>query len=489
MATKTINSSTTSRGYWLSLDMEERSQSIENNTTTIYWELRIHAGNSWHFSSYGIGWEVYINGTRVGYHDRNTSDRYSVALNSYTVLQSGTTVVTHDNDGTKTVACSASIDMSLNPAGAGPMSLSGSWTLTTIPRASSLTIPTLTIGQEASLTITAASTSFTHNITYSLGSVSGSISAAAGVTSVSWTPPTSLYPLIPNATSASISISIETFSGSTSIGIKTYSVPVNVGTDIRPTAPIVTLSPVNTNAWLNSQGLYVGGYTRVRIQSSASPGTGATIATYTISGAATGSGADVTSAVLDEGAKSITVTVTDSRGRSNSTTVSVTFLPYSPPALSMSAERGTWNGAWTADVNGDHIRVLISPSVSLASQGNTGTVTATAEGVSPDVVSGSYYIWTSTNATTTYAITARVVDKVGQSSTKTVSVLTVEVPFNVDVDLPGAAFGMIAQTARIVEIPITWQLKIGGVLIPDPNEAGKVLAMKSDGTGLEWITP
>ena len=81
------------------------------------------------------------------------------------------------------------------------------------------------------------------------------------------------------------------------------------------------------------------------------------------------------------------------------------------------------------------------------------------------------------------------VDKVGQSSTKTVSVLTVEVPFNVDVDLPGAAFGMIAQTARIVEIPITWQLKIGGVLIPDPNEAGKVLAMKSDGTGLEWITP
>jgi len=488
MSNLTIDSGIT-REYQLHLIMSEQSQSIADNTTTIAYELKLTSG-SYNFGSYGAGWEVWINGTRVAYHNRNTSDRYSIAKNSSWTIASGTTIVTHNTDGTKTITCSASLDMGGSPA-PGPLSCaSTSWTLTTIPRASTLTIPTLTIEQSATLTVVPADNSFTHEITYEFFDLSGTIaSLSAGVTSTTWTPPNTFYAKLPNSTSGNVSITLETYTGGTLIGSVTYTVPVNVGTSIKPTVPTVSLSPVNTNAWLNTEGLYVGGYTRIRVQSSASPGSGASIASYTVSGAFSATGANVTSGVLTAGTKSVTVTVTDTRGRTNVKTETVTFLDYASPALTtFSGERGEYSGGvWTSDVNGNHIRINASATVSLSGEGNTGTISVTLGGNAPDVTSAPYYIWTSTVNTTSYTVSGTVTDSVGNSSTRTLTISTVEVPLNIDVDLPGVAAGMVAQTQRVFEIAPGWQLKIGGILIPDPNNAGKTIAMKSDGTGLEWI--
>lgn len=491
MATKTISSGESSRGFTFQLVMNETTD-IETNTSSISWQLQLSlkSGSGWSFYDFGVGWEAYINGVRVAYHNRNTSDRYTLTAGNTWTMASGTTSVVHDTDGTKTISCSASMDMASSPSGAGPLSLSGTWELTDIPRASSLTIPTLTIEESATLTVTAASNTFTHEITYVFADLSGTIaSLSAGVSSTTWTPPNTFYAKIPNATSANITITLDTYTGSTLVGTATYTVPINVGVNIKPTIPTVTTSPVNTNAWLNSQGLYVGGYSRLKVQSSASPGTGATIQSYTISGAFSATGADVTSGVLTSGVKSVTVTVTDSRGRTNVISTSVTFLEYANPALTtFVAERGTYaDGSWTSNVNGDHIRVTAAATVSLSSEGNTGTIVVKVGGNAPDATSGSYYYWTSTNSTTTYTATGTVTDSLGNSSTRTLSISTVEVPFNINVDLPGIGVGMIAQKTRVFQFPLNWQIEIGGVLIPDPNNAGKTLAMKSDGTGLEWI--
>ena len=261
-----------------------------------------------------------------------------------------------------------------------------------------------------------------------------------------------------------------------------------MGSDIKPTTPTVTTTPVNTNAWLNSQGLYVGDYSRIRVQTSASPGTGATIASYQISGAFSGVGADVTSGVLNAGVKSITVTATDSRGRSTSNTVSVTFLEYANPSLTtFSAERGLYSGgSWTPDVNGNHIRITALATVSLSDEGNTGAVSASVGGNAPDVTSGNYFIWTSTNNTTTYTATGTVTDSLGNSSTRKISISTVEVPFNINVDLPGIGVGMIAQDSRVFSIADSWRQRLGGVLIPDDAYPDMVLGSNADGTGLEW---
>lgn len=489
MATKTISSGESSRGFTFQLVMNETTD-IETNTSSISWQLQLSlkSGSGWSFYDFGVGWSAYINGTRVAYHDRYTSDRYTLTAGNTWTMASGTISVPHDTDGTKTISCSASMDMATSPSGAGPMSLSGTWELTTIPRASSLTIPTLTIEESATLTVTAASNTFTHEITYVFADLSGTIaSLSAGVSSTTWTPPTSFYAKIPNATQGNVTITLDTYTGATLIGSNSYTVPVLVGSSIKPTVPTVTISPVNTNAWLNSEGLYVGGYTRVRVQSSASPGTGASITSYQISGAFSGTGADVTSGVLTSGNKSITVTATDSRGRSNSDTVSVTFLDYANPSLTtFSAERGTYNGSWTSDVNGNHIRITALATVSLSDEGNTGTISASVSGNAPDVTSGNYYIWTSTNNTTTYTATGTVTDSLGNSSTRSISISTVEVPFNINVDLPGIGVGMIAQDSRVFSLANSWQERLGGILIPDDTYPDMVIGTNADGTGLEY---
>lgn len=224
------------------------------------------------------------------------------------------------------------------------------------------------------------------------------------------------------------------------------------------------------------------------MQSSASPGSGASISSYQISDAFSGVGADVTSGVLTSGVKSITVTATDSRGRSNSNTVTVTFLEYSNPGITtFSAERGLYsNGTWTPDVNGDHIRVNAVATVSLSAQGNIGSITVTVGGTSPDATSGSYYYWTSTDSTTTYQVVGTVTDSLGNTSTRTISISTVEVPFNINVDLPGIGVGMIAQNSREFALADSWSARIGGALLPDTTYPDMILGSNSDGTGLEW---
>lgn len=452
------------RGYYIEFYCNETGTDIATNTSTISYTLKIYS-NNYSYAEYGTGYSIYINGTRVAYVADNGIDT-SLSAHSSLLLKSGTTTVPHNNDGTKTVNLSASVSMPEGSYGPGDMSCSGTWTLTTIPRASSMTLPSsFTIGSSGSITIQMASNTFSHTITYSGYGLSGTVANLnAGVSSTSWTPPTSFYAKLPSSTSGTVTLTLTTKSGSTTIGTATYNATIVVPTSIKPTAPTVTLAPVNTNAWISSKGLYVGGYSAVKVTSSATAGSGATISSYTISGAFSGSGTPYTSSVLSAGAKSITVTATDSRGRTNSTTKSVTFLTYTYPGLTtFAAVRGTYSGgSWTSNVNGDHIRVQAVPSVALSSQGNTASVTVKIGNTSPSATSGNYYYFTGTNATTSYTITGSVSDSVGNSTSRSITVSTIEVPFNVDVDLPGAAFGMIAQSAHRVEVAPAWSLVADG---------------------------
>jgi hypothetical protein len=263
---------------------------------------------------------------------------------------------------------------------------------------------------------------------------------------------------MPNSTSKTVSLILHTFSGATEIGSVSYSGTVSVGSAIKPTAPTVTLTPVNTNAWINSHNLYVGGYTKVKVQSSATAGSGASMSSYTISGAFSGTGSNVTSDVLTAGNKTIKVTATDSRGRTNSTTNTVTFLSYSNPAITtFKATRGTYSGgSWTSNTSGSHIRIQAVGSVSLSNEGNTGTITVKTGNTNPNATSGNYYYFTSTNATTSYTFTGTITDSVGNTVTKKLTVSTITVPLNIDVDLPSVGVGMIAQNANQLDINTSW---------------------------------
>lgn len=456
--------------YTGTLTVTEQSYDIASNSSVVAYSLELKGTSGYYFQDYYLTTKVSINGT-------NVQDRYekismpapSGGTSTYTVC-SGTTTVQHNNDGTKTITVYATMSTPTSqnflPGTINmPSGLNGTLALTTIPRASTMTVPTVEIGQSSTFNITAASNSFTHTITYSFEGLSGTVASLnAGVTSASWTPPSTFYAKLPNSTSGTVSYVLHTYSGGTEVGSKSYSGTVNVGTGVIPYINSVTLSPVNTNAWINSKGIYVKGFTKVRVQSSASGGAGSSMASYTISGSFSGSGADYTSSVIGwSGTITVKVTATDTRGRSNSMTKTVTYLDYASPTLStFKAERGTYSGgSWTSNSSGDHVRVQAVGSVSLSSNGNTGTITVKIGNTNPAGTSGNYYYFTNTNATTSYTVTGTITDSVGTTATRTLTVSTIEVPLNINVDLPGVGVGMIAQNAKTLQLDQSWKLRTG----------------------------
>ena len=445
------------------------------NFTTVYVHFQDYSNPS--FSTFTATRGTYNNGTwtsnAYGNHIRveavgsvslsasgNVGTKTVKIGNTNPAATSGNYYYFTNTDAATAYTVSGSITDSVGNTGTTSLSVSAS------PASSTLSIPTLTIGSAATLTVTAASNTFTHTITYSFSGLSGTIASLnAGVTTTSWTPPTTFYAKLPNATSGTVSIVIKTYSGGTEIGSNTYNATVYVGSAIKPTAPTVTLSPVNSNAWINNKGIYVSGYTRIKVQSSATAGSGASMSSYTISGAFAATGSNVTSAILSgTGSKSVTVTAADSRGRTNSTTSTVTYLAYSNPSLTtFTATRGTYaGGSWTPSNTGDHIRVEAIGTVSLSANGNTGTITVKIGNTNPSATSGNYYYFTSTNATTTYNVTGSITDSVGNTTSRGLTVSTIGVPFNINVDLPGVGAGMIAQTANQFEIAQDWHFKANG---------------------------
>lgn len=480
-----IKTAENSRGFTLILEMSEAT-SIADNTSTITWALKLKAksGASGAFDSYGIGWTVKIGGIECGYHDRYTSDRYTCLSGQTITLQSGTAVqsnkpfapvITHNADGTKTINCEANIDMASSPYGAGAMSLNGDWTLTTIPRASSMTwTPAMVTGAGTTFTITRASDSFTHTI--SIAFQGQTVTIGTGITtSQAWTVPTSWVSLMPNTASANATLTLTTYNGTTQIGVKTYTGSVTVASTVIPTISSVAVTPYNTNTWINSKLYYVGGYTQANVVTTATAGEGATISSIVATGGITGTGASFRSAVLTAGTKNMTVTVTDSRGRTATSTTSVTVQSYSVPTItSATAERGTYESStWTADDNGNHIKIVVTGKSTLSGNkcnlylninGNTYTQ---AGSTSSNTTTKTWYI-TDTNNETVYEAEIYATDDVGNTgATTVVTVSTSDVSLSWQYDRIG--IGKVAQNAKHLEV--AYALDLGNI-----NDVEKYLA-------------
>ena len=176
--TKTVSGSGL-RQYGLQLRCTEDSTSIPNNTSTISWSLVLTSGN-YSFGDFWIGWTVKLGDKTVSHADDNYK-AISISSNSSLVIASGTDTVTHNNDGTKTINIYGYLSISSAYPGPGDMTCSGDWALTTIPRASSMTLPSsFTIGSSGSITIQMASNTFSHTITYSGYGLSGTVANLNG---------------------------------------------------------------------------------------------------------------------------------------------------------------------------------------------------------------------------------------------------------------------------------------------------------------------
>lgn len=366
MATSGSITTNASQGRSLTLSWTLSSQSVADNYSNISWKLKGDGSASgWVMAG---GFKAVINGTTV----YSTSTDSRIKLYSGTTVASGTAKINHNSDGTKSfsLSCEAGIySYAVN------CTASGTHTLTTIPRASSVSASSVTMGSATTISISRASSSFTHTLTYKFGNTSGTIATKTSSTSVSWTPPVSLASQIPSAVSGTCTITCTTYNGSTSIGSKTCTLTLTVPSSVKPT--ISSLSAVRVDGTVpSSWGIYVQSKSKATLTINGATGSyGSTISSYSISGGgfSSTSSSFTTGYLSSSGTITFTAKVTDSRGRvSDAKTVSISVVAYSAPSFkSYQSQRATSDG--TVSDDGTYVRGLVSYSYSSCSSNNTIT--------------------------------------------------------------------------------------------------------------------
>ena len=452
MATYTFNFSGAggSAGYTGKLTLTEQtinSTDITNNSSRVKWSLQLTSKSGYSFSDMNTTSKVTLNGTSV----LNQSKRLAIGLASTITIASGTFTCPHNSDGSKTMSFSASISQSSSLAWAiGSGSTSGNLELSTIPRAASYVSFT---GSSVDGTFT-----FTYNskatFNYKLivktsdGAVIKTIgpeSHASGNQSFSWTFTSSerntIYGKYPSQTTATISAYVETYSGSTLIGsTSTATIKPSIPSSIKPSTPTITPTIVNSGN-ISNWPVYVQGYSKIKVNVSASPGTGASISSYsiTVDGVSISNGGQA--GPFSSGTKRISVTAYDSRGRSTSNSDDFTVQPYSNPSISITAQRCTSSG--TPSPSGTYLLITPTFSYSTVAGYNSITKSISCNGVSNTTFSSgtSFILAANLNVAQTYVVTATISDSVGNSSTVTVNIATDERVLNIRHSKKGIAVG------------------------------------------------
>lgn len=367
MATSGSVKTNTAFGY-VQLSWSLSSQSVENNASTASYVLSIFRSSNIS-STAGKSYSININGSTVA------SGTTTIGGSGTKTIKSGTVIIPHKADGTKTFAFSFSqeIDITWSGSSIGTVTGSDSGTLTTIPRATTPTLSASSVDMETAVTITMSRASglFTHTLEYTFGSASGTIGTELG-TSATWTPAVTLAAQIPNATSGTATITCKTYAGSTMIGTKTVSIVLKVPSSVVPVINSVTRSEaVTTPAIASTFGGYVQHQSKIKIVTAATGAQSSTILNCTVtirdanaSGTpllATYYGNDVTTDIIDwETSKiKIGVTVTDSRGRRTSVSYDEDILPYTPPKITtFTAYRSNANG--DPDYDSTNLKITVN---------------------------------------------------------------------------------------------------------------------------------
>ncbi|MDE6208449.1 MAG: DUF859 domain-containing protein [Lachnospiraceae bacterium] len=305
------------------------SQNTANNTTTI--TAKLYFTNLYAISIGERTHTVTIDGTSYTI----TSSAINTTGEHY--LGSVTKIINHNSDGTKNISMSFVFSLKATLSGVyyENMSKSTTATLNTIPRASTLSFSAsgVELGSEVIISINRASTSFTHTLTYSFGSASGSIGINVGE-NVRWTPILTLANQIPNTASGTATITCKTYNGSTLIGTTTKTITLTVPANVVPGISAITCT--DPSGYLSVYGGYVQNKSSVKVAVTASGSYSSTIKSYKIiANGTTYTGNNCTTGFLKtSGTNTVSVTVTDSRGRTKTSSTSISVIAYKNPAIS-----------------------------------------------------------------------------------------------------------------------------------------------------------
>lgn len=344
-----------SNAYVLELTLTENSVDQGNNRSNISYKLVLKSGSNNRFQG-DVTSTLKLNGVQVASKKANKYLDY----NSSWTLQEGTANVTHGADGTLNMPVVVVIETA-NPYAPPDKTLSWSWALTTIPRASSITAAAdVTLGNDCSVQWTPNSSAFVYQLAFSIGGWSyrtGNISpkkTSAYTYNGYKIPLDGVAQQITGSKTEKMKVVLHTYSADGSlIGTSaakefTVTVPEN-----EATKPTVTLTVEMEDAF---EGLCLQGKTKLQGTLEAEGKYGATIESLTLKVDGKSYGEPwLTKALTTTGQIPVVATAVDSRGFTGTCELSVTVQPYYRPRITGTAYRCTSDGV--AKDDGQYLKI------------------------------------------------------------------------------------------------------------------------------------
>jgi hypothetical protein len=329
------------RGYRIRLWIDQVSQDKVANTSQVRFQLAL-LNTTTTFAQYQCNAYIEFEGQRL-----NWSGSPSMLGWYQTIpLIDQTVTINHDSDGKKTFSFSAQFNGS---GGWSPRTLTisgNSFTLTDIPRLSSVSVDAGTIGSPVTININRQSSSFKHTVRYAWANKSGTIASNVD-TSTTWTIPLDFANDIPNSETGTGTIYVDTYSEGTMIGTQSARLTASVPVSMKPTFTGVSLSDSNTAARnvVQNANTFIQIMSNIKVSFNGASGSyGSTITGYHAEIVGKNQTTDFNGGTLGimnyNGTITVRASVSDSRGRwSDPRDVSVTVLEYFAPSLSFSVVR------------------------------------------------------------------------------------------------------------------------------------------------------
>ena len=322
------------------LSVTEVAGSVSTTANTskvrILWQST-QTGESWNGYTRTAKYYISINGGA----EAEYTVSYTLPLNSTKTIVDRTITVTHNGDGTGTVRVRTWMNTDIS---AGVVEKSSTLTLTTIPRASTITsASSVTLGENCSVAWTPLSINFTYKLNFSIVSWSHTTGVirpgkTTQYTYNGYTIPLEVANQLPNATKGTMNVILATYSdndGKVQVGSNastsiTITVPNNEFTQPKVS---MSLSPSND---LPSpyNGLYIQGYSKVKATLGFETKYGSSVSASNITVNGESYSSPYESSILSQSGKvTVKATVKDSRGYYGTNYKDIDVIPYSKPYL------------------------------------------------------------------------------------------------------------------------------------------------------------
>ena len=351
------------------LDVSETSYSISDNTS----KVRIIWKSTQSGSSYnGFTRTAYYYYSVNGGSEIGKTVSYTLPQNSTRTIVDTTLTVPHEPNGSGTIKVRTWMDTDIS---AGVIQKdSGTITLTTIPRKSTLSASNGELGKAQTLKATRKSDSFTHTLTWTCGAHKGTIATKSSAVSWTFTPSKELSKEAPYGSKVCCSFKLTTYNGTNVVGSDSKDAWYTIPSTIKPAC---SLRLSDHKHYEKTYDGYIQGESMLDVEIIATEAYGSPISQYSASvNGTTYSSSTFTTGVLKTDGEHVPIsaTVKDGRGRSGSTSSTFKVLPYKRPRITnLKVHRCNSDG--TANDLGAYCQVSFRCIITSLSNKNTRSCT------------------------------------------------------------------------------------------------------------------